>query len=123
MTSYTLSKTSPINTTLADPGGTVVYEVKTPFKLHDRETTIAKQGETIATIQWKVFGKSMLTMNGKTSIFKEVLPRSKAVSTSRVYTCADGQRFKWKVSKKTLLCLRKHWSEPCNILSQPLLFF
>ncbi|KAG8681410.1 hypothetical protein FRC08_015656, partial [Ceratobasidium sp. 394] len=81
MTSYTLSKSSPTNTTLTDPGGTVVYEITTPFKMHDCETTIKKQGGTIATIHWKVFGKSTLTMDGKTSILKEVLPKPRTMSS------------------------------------------
>ncbi|KAG9104696.1 hypothetical protein FRC06_000083 [Ceratobasidium sp. 370] len=144
MTPYTLSKTSPINTTLADPGGTVVYEVSfslspdftnkwvytllekvtTPFGIYDRETTIKKRGETIATIQWKVFGKDTLTMDGGTSPIKEVLPRPRVFSTSRVYTCADGQQFKWKDSKKlycvsedTGLNLATYYRNPFYLLS------
>ncbi|KAG9126336.1 hypothetical protein FRC07_003857 [Ceratobasidium sp. 392] len=103
-TTYTLSKTSPTNTTLTGPDGTVVWEVTTPFKLHDSVTTITRQGQTTATIQWKVFGKSTLTMNGQTNPFNVVMPRPKAMSTSRVYTTADGQKFKWKDSKK-LYCV------------------
>ncbi|KAG9126335.1 hypothetical protein FRC07_003856 [Ceratobasidium sp. 392] len=39
-------------------------------------------------------------MNGKTSAIKEIMPKPKMLSTSRVYTAADGQKFKWKDSKK-----------------------
>ncbi|KAG8683005.1 hypothetical protein FRC08_014586, partial [Ceratobasidium sp. 394] len=104
MTTYTLSKTSPINTVLADSEGTPVYEVKTPFRFRNRESTVTRGDQTIATVQWKVFGKSTLTMNGNISTIKEILPRSKRFSTSRVYTSADGQKFKWKDSRK-LYCV------------------
>ncbi|KAG9104697.1 hypothetical protein FRC06_000084 [Ceratobasidium sp. 370] len=43
-------------------------------------------------------------MNGNTSTIKEILPRSKRFSTSRVYTSADGQKFKWK-DGRTLHCV------------------
>jgi hypothetical protein len=43
----------------------------------DWQTTITRQGQTIATIQWKVFAKSTLTMDGKTSKIDEVLTKSK----------------------------------------------
>ncbi|KAG9078614.1 hypothetical protein FS749_009332 [Ceratobasidium sp. UAMH 11750] len=92
--------------------------------MHDCETTIKKQGGTIATIHWKVFGKSTLTMDGKTSILKEVLPKPRIMSSSRVYTCADGRRFKWKGSKKlycvsedTGLTLATYYCNPFYLLN------
>ncbi|CAE6440120.1 unnamed protein product [Rhizoctonia solani] len=104
MTTYTLSKTSPINTVLTDPSGNVVYEVSTPFKLGDSETTIKKNDQVLATIQWKTFHKSTLTMRGKTVTINEVFPRSKQMSTSRIYTMPNGERFKWKDTSK-LYCV------------------
>ncbi|KAJ1310720.1 hypothetical protein OPQ81_009243 [Rhizoctonia solani] len=104
MPTYTLSKTSPLNTVLSDPGGNVVYEVSTPFKLGDSETTIKRGDRIIATIQWKIFHKSTLTMGGKSFAINEVFPRSKQMSTSRVYTMPNGEKFKWKDSSK-LYCV------------------
>lgn len=56
-------------------------KVSTPFKIGNSETRISRQGQTIATIHWKVFGKSTVTMNGKTSAINDVFPRSKTLST------------------------------------------
>ncbi|CAE6506857.1 unnamed protein product [Rhizoctonia solani] len=104
MTTYTLSKTSPINTVLMDPGGNVAYEIITPFKLGDSETTIKRGDQIVATVQWKTFNKSMLTMGGKSTPIKEVFPRCKQLSTSRIYTMSNGERFKWKDTSK-LYCV------------------
>ncbi|CAE6473598.1 unnamed protein product [Rhizoctonia solani] len=104
MTTYTLSKTSPINTELADPNGNVVYQISTPFKLGDSETMIRRGDQVIATIQRKTFQKSTLTMGGKSSTINEVFPRSKQLSTSRVYTMPNGESFKWKDTSK-LYCV------------------
>ncbi|KAG8708876.1 hypothetical protein FRC08_018660 [Ceratobasidium sp. 394] len=104
MTTYTLSKTSPTNTVLTDPEGTVVYEIKTPFKVGETETTITRQGRTVAVIQWKVLARSTLAMGGETKFIKEVFPKPKAFSSSRIYTTADGQQLKWKSSRK-LYCV------------------
>ncbi|CUA71374.1 hypothetical protein RSOLAG22IIIB_04589 [Rhizoctonia solani] len=104
MTTYTLSKTSPINTELTDPGGNVDYEISTPFRLGDSETMIKRGDQVIATIQWKTFQKSTLTMGGKSSTTNKVFPRSKQLSTSRVYTMPNGESFKWKDTSK-LYCV------------------
>ncbi|KAG8687524.1 hypothetical protein FRC11_007082 [Ceratobasidium sp. 423] len=102
MTTYTLSKTSPINTVLMDPDGSVVYEISTPFKLGDSETTIRRGDQVVATIQWKTFSKSTLTMGGKVAPINEVFPRSKQLST--IYTMPNGEKFKWKDTLK-LYCV------------------
>ncbi|KAH7330635.1 hypothetical protein B0J17DRAFT_678911 [Rhizoctonia solani] len=104
MTTYTLSKTSPINTVLTDPSENVAYEISTPLKLGDSETTIKRGDQIVATIQWKTFHKSTLTMSGKMATIDEVFPRSKQLSTSRIYTMPNGERLKWKDTSK-LYCV------------------
>ncbi|QRV76842.1 hypothetical protein RhiJN_19687 [Ceratobasidium sp. AG-Ba] len=104
MTTYTLSKTSPTNTALIDPSGTTVYEVTTPFKLQDRSTTITREGQTVATIHWKVIGKSTFTIGDRTSTIDAAFPRTKALSLSRIYTSDTGHKFKWKAGSK-LYCI------------------
>ncbi|KAG9104698.1 hypothetical protein FRC06_000085 [Ceratobasidium sp. 370] len=47
----------------------------------EMETTITRQGQTVAVIQWKVFARSTLTMGGETKFVKEVFPKTKALST------------------------------------------
>jgi hypothetical protein len=94
-------------------------------------TTISREDESeiVATIHWNIVNKNTITMNGKTQNIDEVFPKSKAlsryldspspshseyrnVSRSRVYTTADGEKFKWKntiklyVSVGALLSLR-----------------
>ncbi|KAB5591470.1 hypothetical protein CTheo_5074 [Ceratobasidium theobromae] len=101
---YTLSKTSPLNTTLSDPGGAIAYEVSTPFKLGNSETIIKRGNQIVATIQWKIFHKDTITMDGRTTTINEVFPRSKKLSTSRVYTMPSGEQFKWKDTSK-LYCV------------------
>ncbi|KAF8599232.1 hypothetical protein BDV93DRAFT_511791 [Ceratobasidium sp. AG-I] len=99
-----MTTTSPTNTVLVDPGGTEAYKISTPFKVGNSETTITRKEEIIATIQWKPFARNTLTMNGITSTVQDVFPRSKAISTSRVYTTAEGLKFKWKGTEK-LYCV------------------
>jgi hypothetical protein len=56
-------------------------KVISPLKIGNWETTITRQGQTIATIEWKYLARSTLTMDGKTSTIKEAFPRSKNLST------------------------------------------
>ncbi|KAF8594641.1 hypothetical protein BDV93DRAFT_549157, partial [Ceratobasidium sp. AG-I] len=104
MTTYTLSKTSPSNTVLMDPEGNEIYKVSTPYRLGKLETTVSRQGETIATIQWKLFARSTMTMGGTTRPLHEVFPRASKWTTSRIYTTSDGRRLKWKDEAK-LYCV------------------
>ncbi|KAH7337498.1 hypothetical protein B0J17DRAFT_629076 [Rhizoctonia solani] len=104
MTTYTLSRTSPKNTTLTDPGGTTVYEISSTYHIGGSDTTIKKGGQTIATIHWKSFQRSTITWNGQTTTIREMFPRSGALSTSRIYTGPSGEQFKWKSSSK-LYCV------------------
>ncbi|CAE6420259.1 unnamed protein product [Rhizoctonia solani] len=104
MTTYTLSRTSPKNTTLIDPGGTVAYEISSTYHLGGSQTTIKKADQTLATIHWKVFQRNTITWNGKTTTISEIFPRSRTLSTSRVYTTPSGEQFKWKDRAK-LYCV------------------
>ncbi|CUA73464.1 hypothetical protein RSOLAG22IIIB_10820 [Rhizoctonia solani] len=104
MTTYTLSKTSPQNTTLIDPNGTVAYDISSTYHLGGSNTTIKKGDQILAVIHWKAFQQSTITWNGQTTTIKEIFPRSKALSTSRIYTAPSGEQFKWKCSPK-LYCV------------------
>ncbi|CAE6493543.1 unnamed protein product [Rhizoctonia solani] len=104
MTTYTLSRTSPKNTTLTDPGGAVAYEISSTYHLGSSDTTIKKGDQTLAIVHWKPFQRSTITWNGRTTTIKEIFPRSTALSTSRVYTIPSGEKFKWKNSSK-LYCV------------------
>ncbi|KDN48654.1 hypothetical protein RSAG8_02641, partial [Rhizoctonia solani AG-8 WAC10335] len=104
MTTYNLSRTSPTNTTLTSPEGVVVYEISTPDILGPSQTTIKRGDTVIATIQWNLVKGSTISINGKTSPIDEVFPRSGTLTMSRVWTAANGERFKWKDSAK-LYCV------------------
>ncbi|CAE7182659.1 unnamed protein product [Rhizoctonia solani] len=104
MTTYVLSRTSPKNTTLSDPGGTVVYEISTKYHLGGSETTIKRGDQLLAIIHWKLFLRSTITWNGQTTKIGEIFPRSRTFSVSRIYTMPSGEKFKWK-DKARLYCV------------------
>ncbi|CAE6505781.1 unnamed protein product [Rhizoctonia solani] len=104
MTTYILSRTSPTNTTLANPEGVVIYEISTPDILGPSQTTIKRGDTVIATIQWNLVKGSTISINNKTSPIDEVFPRSGTLSMSRVWTTANGEQLKWKDSAK-LYCV------------------
>ncbi|KAH7330609.1 hypothetical protein B0J17DRAFT_678802 [Rhizoctonia solani] len=60
------------------------------------DVTVMRGEELIATIHWKWFERSMLTMNGRTTNIGDVFPRPKKLSSSRVFTMPDDYQFKWK---------------------------
>ncbi|QRW19735.1 hypothetical protein RhiXN_01141 [Rhizoctonia solani] len=80
-TRYTSSKVSPLNTALTGPIGNAAYKISTPFRLSNWETTIKRGDQVIATIQWKIFKNSMLTIDDKSYAIKDVFPRLKKAST------------------------------------------
>ncbi|CAE6440026.1 unnamed protein product [Rhizoctonia solani] len=100
MSTLTLSRSSPTNTTLTDSYGTVFYEVSTPLSLCDEITTIKRNGQVLAIIKWRVFEGSQLTMGGMTAPLSDVFPKSGILSNSRVFTTASGERLKWKCDSK-----------------------
>ncbi|CAE6440023.1 unnamed protein product, partial [Rhizoctonia solani] len=67
-------------------------------------TTIKRNGQILAIIKWGVFSRGELTMGGMTASLSEVFPRSGALSSSRVFTTANGERLKWK-DKSKLKCV------------------
>ncbi|KAH7337497.1 hypothetical protein B0J17DRAFT_663217 [Rhizoctonia solani] len=120
MTTYTLSRTSPKNTTLTDPGGTVAYEVRehsrytnaltdivqisSKYHLGGSETTIRRGDHVLVTIHWKLFQRSTITWNDQTTKIKEIFPRARRLATSRIYTTPSGEQIKWK-DKMKLYCV------------------
>ncbi|CAE6402117.1 unnamed protein product [Rhizoctonia solani] len=104
MTTYVLSRTSPKNTTLIDPEGTTFYEVSSKYHLGGSETTVKRGDQILATIHWKAFKRSTITWNGQTTTIKEIFPRARKFSMSRIYTTSTGEQFKWK-DKGKLYCV------------------
>ncbi|KAJ1310753.1 hypothetical protein OPQ81_009275 [Rhizoctonia solani] len=106
MTTYTLSSNNPRNTVLTDPNGNVAYKISTPFTLKNVTTTItrADESDVVAVIHWNVLDKNEITMNGTTQRIIDVFPKTKTVGRTRVYTTADGEKFKWKNTIK-LYCV------------------
>ncbi|CUA68992.1 hypothetical protein RSOLAG22IIIB_08244 [Rhizoctonia solani] len=100
MSTYTFSKDSPLNTALRDPEGNIAYQISTPFAFGSSETAIKRGGQVIATIQWKAFRSSTLTMRGESARIKDIFPRTERLSTSRVYTMPNGESFKWEDGSK-----------------------
>ncbi|CAE6472599.1 unnamed protein product [Rhizoctonia solani] len=100
MTTLALSRSSPTNNTLTDHNGTVTYDVSTPFSFRNSTTTIKRNDQVLAIIKWGVFGGSELTMGGMSAPLNDVFPRAGKLSSSRIFTTADGERLKWKYKSK-----------------------
>ncbi|CAE6438162.1 unnamed protein product [Rhizoctonia solani] len=103
MTTLTVSRSSPRNTTLTDLYGNVAYEVSTPFRLGPSTTTITRNGQVLATVRWGMLGDD-LTMSGKTASVSDIFPSAGKLSTSRIFTTANGEGLKWK-DKSKLYCV------------------
>ncbi|KAJ3729889.1 hypothetical protein FB446DRAFT_298494 [Lentinula raphanica] len=59
-------------------------------------------GDEFAKVQWvpgngKPTDRSIVTLGNKTGMLKDILKKSNALSTSRVFTGPDGVEYKWKV--------------------------
>ncbi|KAJ1302201.1 hypothetical protein OPQ81_001026 [Rhizoctonia solani] len=82
----TLSRTSPRNTVLTDPGGNVAYKISTSFALKDAITTITRAGESdvVAVIYWHVLRKNELTMNRSTVRVEDVFPKTKTLNLGSI---------------------------------------
>ncbi|GAB1528046.1 hypothetical protein RhiTH_011237 [Rhizoctonia solani] len=105
MTTLTITKSSdPINTLLVDLSGHLTYEAKTPFSFTKDITTITRNGQVVASIKWGTFGENKLTMGGITAPLKDVFPKAGPLSSSRVFTTANGEGLKWK-EKSKLYCV------------------
>ncbi|CAE6346426.1 unnamed protein product [Rhizoctonia solani] len=104
MTTLTISKSSdPMNTMLTDLSGHLTYEAKTPFSFTKDITTITRNGQAIASIKWGLF-ENKLTMGGITASLNDVFPKAGILSSSRVFTTANGEGLKWK-SKSEIYCV------------------
>ncbi|CAE6448653.1 unnamed protein product [Rhizoctonia solani] len=82
----------------------VVYEISSKYHLGRSETTIKRGDQLLATIHWQVFSTSTITWNGQTTKIKEIFPRSRMLSVSRIYTTPGGEKIKWK-DKARLYCV------------------
>ncbi|KAG9122062.1 hypothetical protein FRC07_001701, partial [Ceratobasidium sp. 392] len=97
MPTLTQTKPSILNTLVTGPDDEVLYEVSTdskPFK--GATTTISRNGVVLATVEWHKLGTSYLTFEGRTGALKDLFPKSRALSKSRIYTTQGGVSFKWK---------------------------
>ncbi|CAE6432580.1 unnamed protein product [Rhizoctonia solani] len=108
MATYTFSRDSPRNTVLTDADGNIAYKISSPFAFKNFTTTItrANESDVVAVIHWSLLNKDKITMNGVTQNINDVFPRSKKLGTSRVYTTAAGEQFKWKYTTR-LYCVSK----------------
>ncbi|KAG8687525.1 hypothetical protein FRC11_007083, partial [Ceratobasidium sp. 423] len=55
-------------------------KVSTPHRFGGGTTTIKRNGQTLATVKWGVFGSGELTMNGMTASLSEVFPKAGILS-------------------------------------------
>ena len=75
-------KDSPLNTVIVNSSdGKPLYEVRTPWKLSARTTTIRRlkpgvtsgEGEIIAEVRWRTLGSSTISLYGSTMRIKDWL--------------------------------------------------
>ncbi|KAG1754296.1 hypothetical protein EDB19DRAFT_1902450 [Suillus lakei] len=91
---------------ITDQQGQIVYTTDTPFRFFDRTTTIRKQREDMAEIEWHSWSSSKLRFRGTEVLTADFIPARGWSRQKYVFTGPDGRPYRWDIQRGVVVLSR-----------------